>query len=693
MKRSALVTFLIICILATSHVAVFAYDNSSSDTSGLFVVHAEIDGTVINSSNINGEYYLFLPASADLTNLVLSFESNKYDMSSISLWGSKGGIKPTEYTDITAITKLENDDFYELRVVTSEGAQFYFYILKGANIATVYLTSGDLEKNREWVDASKANKATGTMLMTDKNGSVIYDGELTQIKGRGNTTFDYFPKKPYQIKLNEKTDLLDKGEKEKTWVLLANYIDASLMHDKLMKDLAREIGMPYTPDCDWVNLYYDGEYRGVYLLSEKVSIGSAGVDITDMEDAYSEINENYGDDALISTGINKYGQIIQYAENLNELDNYTGGYLIELNRDEYDEASGFITVKNKGFNIKSPEFLGKAAATYISEYYQEFEDAVFATDAAIGYTGYNDKTEKYFYEYVDFTSIIKSFMLQEFANNPDAYYASTFFYKDAEGIMYQGPIWDQDMTFGHGWKLYVSPYWEMGDYIEEVLLEIDVIENGARDYYDEYLKNALYSLVEDGGLIDQYEMMLDDNAKMNYIIWPFNRNSGSEHEERVWHGYVDYNKVVDDLKWYIKERLSIIDERYEKDTVTRATFINEFARIAGQDITYAEGENWYEPGIDWAISNDITDGTRMHSDITREQIATMLYRYAGEPETKDNLKVFADGDKVSAWAEDAMSWAVREGIYKGYSSGELKPQNLATAKEVEIVLKNYTEKF
>lgn len=681
------------CLVATMPAVVLASENVDVDSTGLFVVSAELDGTTVVSSKIDSEYYLFLPSSADLTNLALSFESNKYDMSSISLWGSKGGTKPTEYTDITAITKMENDGSYELRVVTSEGAQFYFYILKGSVIPTIYLTSGNPEKDRNWVETDKDNKAKGSMIMTDADGSVIYEGELTQIKARGNSTFKFFDKKPYQIKLDEKTDLLKTGDKEKTWVLLANVLDATLMHDKLMKDLSTEAGMPYTPSCDWVNLYYDGEYRGVYLLSEKASLGGAGVDITDMEDAYSETNEAYGDDAITKRGTNKYGQTIQYTENLNELENYTGGYLIELNRDNFDEASGFITSMNKGFNIKSPEYLGKDAATYISEYYQEFEDAVFATDAALGYTGYNEETGKYFYEYVDFTSLVKAFVLQEFANNPDQYYASTFFYKDADSIMYQGPIWDQDLSFGSGWGAYVEPWWEMDDYIEEAFKEMPLFMNAASDYYSECLREELYEMLDEGGVIDQYKERLEDNAKMNYIIWPYNRHGGSTPEERLWEGKVNYDIAVDDLKWYVKERLLILDERYDKDTVTRATFINKFARIAGQDITYAEGENWYKPGIDWAISNDITDGTRMHSDITREQIATMLYRYAGEPETEDNLGAFSDRDKVSAWAEDAMSWAVREGIYKGYPSGELRPQKLATVKEVEIVLKNYTEKF
>ena len=95
-------------------------------------------------------------------------------------------------------------------------------------------------------------------------------------------------------------------------MLLAGYFDATQMHDKLIKDLAAELGMAYTASCDWVNLYYDGEYRGVYLLSEKNSVGTAGVAITDMEAAYKKLNSKYGTNMKTATATNDYGQEYQY---------------------------------------------------------------------------------------------------------------------------------------------------------------------------------------------------------------------------------------------------------------------------------------------------------------------------------------------------------------------------------------------
>ena len=86
--------------------------------------------------------------------------------------------------------------------------------------------------------------------------------------------------------------------------------------------------------------------------------------------------------------------------------------------------------------------------TYISEYYQEFENAVYAQDADGNYTGYNEETGKYYYEYCDLESLVRVYLLQELANNVDGFYSSFFFYKDANGIMYAGPVWDMETTCG-----------------------------------------------------------------------------------------------------------------------------------------------------------------------------------------------------------------------------------------------------
>lgn len=102
-----------------------------------------------------------------------------------------------------------------------------------------------------------------------------------------------------------------------------------------------------------MDLYYDGVYRGTYLVSEKNAVNKTGVDITDMEDAYAGVNAGYGSNMTTATAENRYGQTYQYTTGLTEPANITGGYLLELNgtklsgtpEPKYDEASGFMTAR------------------------------------------------------------------------------------------------------------------------------------------------------------------------------------------------------------------------------------------------------------------------------------------------------------------------------------------------------------
>lgn len=529
---------------------------------------AKVDGVEIASVDVEGDEYVFLPSSADLKRLSFSFERNGQVYNSVVLSGEMGTIDVTGEFDVTKVAGLDKKHRYVISVKTSDGIRERIYVMKGNEIPTLYLESDDAEKGRTWVDTSKNNKATGTMKMVDQNGACIYDGALTQIKARGNSTFYHYPKKAYQIKLDEKTDLLKIGQKEKTWVLLAAYNDTTMMHDKFFKDLALELGMKYTPSNHWINLFYDGEYRGVYQLGEKVSVGKNGVDITDLEDAYSDLNVNYGDDEKTTEGINRFGQKYLYTAELVEPKNITGGFLIEKNHSEVDEANGFFTEQGVAFNVKGPEFAGQKAMEYISEYYQEFETAVYATDSQGNYTGYNKETGKYYYEYCDLASLVQTYLIQQLSLNVDAYASSFFFYKDVNDIMYAGPIWDMDCTAGTGWSEEIAPdrnYIPLR-YLAEALGEIPHFQIAVKKYCTETFVPTVRRFLEDGQTLDQYKLMLEDNAAMNYILWPFVRIGDSTREGHLWTKSVSYNSVTRDFEEWLNIRIDILSERFKDNS-------------------------------------------------------------------------------------------------------------------------------
>lgn len=714
MKRRLLAIVLAMCmILPMMNMEAYA-----QETPDLLRIYASVDDTWIPAGLKEDGYYFFLPASADLEQLSLQVEG----------------------TAVTYEITKENDGTV-LLVNTADHGTIRIHVLKGEYIPTVYLTSDRVEHNRTWVDSNKSNKAKGQMKMTDAEGNVIYDGELTQIKTRGNTTFAYYPKKSYQIKLDTKTDLLQVGEKVKTWVLLAAYGDATLIHDKLFKDLALELGMEYAPHSQWVNLFYDGVYRGVYLLGEKISVEKAGVDIVNMEDGYEALNDGYGDDVVTGEAINTLGSKYFYTEGLTEPKNITGGYLIEKNHSYPDEINGFVTTRNAGFNMKTPEFAGEEAMKYISEYYQEFEDAVYATDKNGNYTGYNEATGKYYYEYCGLESLVQTYLIQQLSLNVDAYLSSFFFYKDQDGLMYAGPVWDMDMTCGTGWTEYITYDWEFIPhcYFAEGLSKIPHFQAVVKDYYYTYFEPEVEALLDRGGVLEHYAETLKENAAMNYTYWPYYVRIGYPGVEQghAWPEGTTYDDVIRDLRFWLINRFGEMDNAIHdlndlrigepgipkkftdvKEThwakpaidyvssrkifagvasdrfglenkITQGMMFTVMAHMAGEDTVPKPGDRWYQLGSDWAEALGICEEAKPVAEISREEVALFLHRMAGLPEGEGSLERFSDADEVDESTVEAMKWATSSGVFSGTKSGKLMPKKVLSRAELACVVQNY----
>lgn len=516
---------------------------------------ATVDGMQIPAVDVDGTNYLFLPASADLANLNVTITRSAND-GSLVVAGNQSSQPVTGNAAALNVSALasETDGYRLLTAKVGNGTAFTVRIMQATSLPTIYLTSTDAKTHgRSYVDSSKQNTTTAALKMIDADGREISTG-IKELKARGNSTFTYAAKKSYQMKLETASDLLQNGENVKTWVLLANYFDATLMHDKLFKDMAAALGMPYTASCDWVNLYYDGEYRGVYLLSEKNAVKDTGINITDLEAAYEDLNPAYGTNMSTSTGTNAYGGSYTYTTGLTDPTDITGGYLLELNHNAPDEVNGFVTKQGKGVNVKSPEWCGDAAMKYISEYYQAFENAVYATDGNGNYTGINEDG-KHYYDYVDRDSLVKIFLLQELALSPDGFISSLYFYKDANGIMYAGPIWDQDMTLGTGWSKYISPDTTDYHYLADALIRIPDFREAVIAYYNETFAPQANALIAENGTIYGYASHLTDSAEMNFVLWPYIRVGDPSNAGHIWKN-ATYASVLADMQNWLTQRIA-----------------------------------------------------------------------------------------------------------------------------------------
>lgn len=124
-------------------------------------------------------------------------------------------------------------------------------------------------------------------------------------------------------------------------------------------------------------------------------------------------------------------------------------------------------------------------------------------------------------------------------------------------------------------------------------------------------------------------------------------------------------------------------------TMSRGMLMTVLARYAGESTE--GGTVWYEKGMNWAKSKGVSDGSAPNRNITREQLAAMLYRYAGEPDGAADLSAYTDAGSVSAYAEKAVQWCVKNGILTGKTSSTLAPEATATRAECAAMLQRFAE--
>ncbi len=320
------------------------------------------------------------------------------------------------------------------------------------------LPSVSVECDAGYYDLSKGSYSDAhiTIYSTEGYTSTSYNGD-TKIKLRGNSTA-YQAKRPFRLKLDKKTDLFGMGE-SKHWVLLANAFDRTNLRNKLAYDLSGELGMVYC-ESTLVNLIYNGEYCGLYQLSENIRVDSGRVDIFDWEDVAEDVAKAIAkaeelskderdalEDKLVSNlswiTSGKFGNytISDYYDT-SEFD-ISGGYLIE-NDAYYDEVSKFTTENDMKLMISSPEYLSTNSEMMneLKNYIQDMEDAIYSPNRlnSDGLT-YSD--------YMDVGSFIDFWMVNQVFKNVELLFKSCYMYKDVGEKLVFGPIWDMDWTSGN----------------------------------------------------------------------------------------------------------------------------------------------------------------------------------------------------------------------------------------------------
>ena len=506
-------------------------------------------------SKVGNKYYLFLPGAAD--------------MKALRVWVTGADEAEVEGQVYKNGDPLPEDTLRPGETVRVKlGKKTYkVQVMRGSAISAIFVgsASGSMAK----IDKTKTYKEPGDFKMLNPDGSVAYDGTLEYVKLRGNTSAQ-FNKKGYTVKLRQKTSLAGFG-KAKKYALISNARDHALIRNQIVFAMADYVGLRYTPGCVQADVYLNHVYNGTYILQEKIEVGTARVDIDNLEAETERLNDRPLSEyprvgPLKSTaGEMKYYQIPVDPEDI------SGGYLIEYENWTVrykDEPCAYTTDRKKAIMLKAPEYASEAQVRYISGLIQAYENAIFAED------GVDPVTGKHYTDLMDFDSLVLKYMLEEVSKNCDGNQSSQYYYKPRDSVstrMFAGPAWDYDTTFGDYARtttkalldpegLYLttrnsSRYWWPQLYAKADF-QAGVRERWAAKYLP--AMRVLCGLETDpsGKLlsVEAYAAAISDSAAMNFTLWPMRQSS-----DNIANCGKTFQKNVDYLQSFIEKRMAYLD--------------------------------------------------------------------------------------------------------------------------------------
>jgi len=244
-----------------------------------FLAQIKVLDYIINSILIDDVYYLFVPQNVDISDLIINYNIE---------------VKSTTNGEINKIEKTIINNFTENNeiILNSEDNINYKLKVMQSDVPSICINSDNVTLE-EINGGTKDIKYKANLQVIGANQEKYNISNKTiELKGRGNSTWLY-EKKPYQIKFEEEEELLGINGKAKKWILLANYLDKSLLKSNLSFDLQKQIGLSDSINGTFVDLYINGEFLGNYTLCDKIDIGKSRVNLTDANGVIAELDNAY----------------------------------------------------------------------------------------------------------------------------------------------------------------------------------------------------------------------------------------------------------------------------------------------------------------------------------------------------------------------------------------------------------------
>ena len=405
----------------------------------------------------------------------------------------------------------------------AEGDESQFYLPSGLPLVVI-----------NTVDAvepyDKVNDIGCYVRIINTDHSFVLDSATTRLRGNASTQF---PKKPYRIKFDSKQKPLDAPAKAKKWTLINNYGDKTLMRNLLAFHISQQMGMPYTPYGQPVDVVLNGEYKGCYQLCDQIEINKNRVNIDEME------TSDISGEAL------------------------TGGYLWEIDAYADEEKSWFNSNHNIPVTIKSPDEddITPAQSKYICDFFNAMESDVYGNHFADPVNGWR--------RLLDAETFLKHFLIGELSGNTDTYWSVYQYKKRGEDKVYTGPVWDFDIAFDNDYRTYPlnnksefvcfsggSVAGDMGTFVRRIVLQDP---NTMSELKSHWQVGRCNQITEEDlcQWIDSMALAMDCSQQLNFMRW--NILYSQVHMNPVARG--SYAAEVNYLKEYITKRIQWMDNR------------------------------------------------------------------------------------------------------------------------------------
>ena len=440
-----------------------------------------------------------------------------YKLGSISISPENG------YKNFKGKEETGSDNIYRITKITANLTVTINMEFDALNMPIISINT-----ENDAVPVDKENYINCNISVSNAENGYNFSNASAGIRLRGNTTMTY-PKKPYRIKFDKKQQMFGFGE-YKSWVLLALYLDFSNIKDYAAFNFAKSIkrGNAFVPNAQHVEVYFNGEYQGLYLLTEQVqeNIGRVGVE--------SEFGEEREVPFLVE--LDEYAPV----EGTEGID-WFKIYNPDITNDAFQTS--FYTIKYP----EAEQRYNQEQFNYIEEYINKVNSLCHSQMV----------TKEEFEEYIDLDQFIDYYLIQEFMGQGDIVWKSVYMSKSKDGKLVMGPIWDFDwavtgpISFEKGQRLGFN-YWYSEFTWFYLMLQRDWFLTATCNRWKEIRETLNQKITE----LESFKETIKPTAERNAILWDFLDDGDPEND---FSGY--YDCIID----FMQNRWNWMNEQLGKE--------------------------------------------------------------------------------------------------------------------------------